>query len=933
MKETVSVPFIQILGARTHNLKNVNVDIPLSKLTVVCGPSGSGKSSLIFETLFVEGYRRFSQTLGSYERQFTQRFNPPPLDDLRNCPVPIALKQHNFIRSREIRLYHLLELDQHLKHLMVTYSQPYCPHHKVICESWNAQKFGEHLLNHFPLKEGFLLVPFEKRNLKDQKLWLAQLLENGYSRLMFFSKDKRKFRIFDLSDLSQLQEVLSLWSKKNILTFVLIDHFFIQPDEIPRIWDSFQQGIDFLRYWNLHGDSQMAFVSQGHWMRIHIDPTCPICSYKPVAKNWEIFDRYSQGACLACQGRGFIIELSPETVIVDPELSLSQGVLAPFNVPSAHFERAKLMEYCQKAGIPLHQPWNRLSSEQQKALLYGNQDFFGVKGLLDYLERYKYKIHVRVFLSRFQKAVDCPSCQGFGLRPEAMIYHWEGMNWSQWLSLTVTEGYHKLSTVARRYESDPIFNLLKKKISFMQEIGLGYLELNRLARSLSAGEFQRVLLANQLSLDLHQGLYILDEPSNGLHPHEVERIIRFLKKLTESGNTVVVVEHDPRFFESADFIVEIGPGSGPLGGQITYSGPASNYPWKDKTIHQCQIVDHPLPIDWEHYVYFLELKNVQTHNLKGITVRFPLRRLVCVCGPSGSGKSSLVSVTLAYALWQAKKITNDWEPDRDFVNHVKWEQMSGLEYVDKAIVLDHSKKTIPQGSQSLIVTYLGLFDFIRQALAQTPEARAAGITAGYFSLNKKDSGRCPTCEGKGYVEEEMIFLDDLVFTCPDCQGKRYRPEALNFKLNGLNISEILDMSFRDLAHFDEIHPRFKKAVEYLEELSLGYLRLGQRINTLSQGEWQRLRLIQVLLSAAPSRPLIILDEPSSGLHQQEVWHLAKFLRRLIKQGASIICVDHNLCFWKNCDYLIELGPGGGPQGGHVVKQGDPSDVLKDHLEN
>jgi excinuclease ABC subunit A len=644
-------------------------------------------------------------------------------------------------------------------------------------------------------------------------------------------------------------------------------------------------------------------------------------------------------------------------VIPNPSLSIADGALHPFNMPSASSDKRLLLEYCKgskaaragKAGkvlkkilkksskpdapefapIDVKVPWKDLPKADRDRLWKGDEKFFGVVGLFEYLETKKYKMHVRVFLSRYKSPFPCPSCKGSRLKPESQYVKVAGYGIGELSAMTVGDlsavmGKLELTTVQEEVASDILLQL-RSRLRFLNDVGVEYLTMDRPTRTLSGGEFQRLNLAKQLGMGLSQTLYVLDEPTVGLHPRDNDRLIGILKQLNALGNTLVVVEHDHDVIASSSNIIEMGPGSGHFGGEVIYSGPTAEFYGAPNSItapflrakRANKVLKETRPVDIDSYKFTIELKGCRGHNLKNVDVKFPLNRLVTVTGVSGSGKSTLVGQTLYPLVARALKV--------EFIESQPYDEVTGLKHIHSVLFIDQSP--IGKTARSNPVTYLKIYDAIRSILAATPEAKFRGYSAGTFSLNV-DGGRCPLCKGLGFEVIDMMFMDDVRLICDACDGKKFRNEVLEVTYKNKNIFEMLNMTVSEAMDFFVAYPNIRKPLSFLKEVGLDYIRLGQSAGTLSGGESQRLKIAREFIAAQKKATLYILDEPTTGLHFREVEMLMKVLSKLVDAGGSVILIEHNLDVIASSDYVIDLGPEAGSRGGEVVAQGTPEAIMK-----
>jgi excinuclease ABC subunit A len=927
---------IHIWGIKQNNLKNVEIRVPIGKLTVICGPSGSGKSSLAFETLFAEGQRRFIESMSNYARQFLNKAPKPDIEGIENIPPAISIEQKNTVKSSRSTVGTTTELIDYLRLLFEKIGTAYCPHHDIIADKMSTTEATDLVLNKFKDKRGYILVEIPKsgRVVEGKKLH-SLLLQEGFLRITTIKEKKPKKKTEE--SVFEVQEIVDLGSaaqiKKGIPSdtfYLVIDRMAFSEDEKGRLTDSITQAYDAgIKY--VHGVAirrALVVTTEGQALKISEEPSCSICGWTPPTISSKLFSFNSPiGACATCKGFGNILEIDEAKVVPNPKLSLAEGALNPFTMPSAEHDKKALYAFCKKQKIDLQKPWKDLPKGHREMIWNGTKDFFGVKGLFDYLEEIKYKMHVRVFISRYRSPRTCPDCKGSRLRAEVSTIFINKKNINQMTSKTI-EDLHSFFDKLKISDHDvevagEVLKQIRARLNFLMRVGVHYLTLDRETRTLSGGEYQRLVLANQLGMGLSQALYVLDEPTVGLHPRDNDRLISILKDLKNLGNTLVIVEHDHDVIKNSENIIEMGPGSGFFGGNVIYSGETEKFYSSEQSITVPYLKPKkwtPLregrPVTIENYRYKLELKGCSGHNLKNIDVEFPLNRLVTVTGVSGSGKSTLVSKTLYPAL--ARKLDLEYEQAQDFT------KLDGSENLKNVLLIDQSP--IGKSARSSPITYLKAFDAIRTLMAAVPESVERGYTAGTFSLNV-DGGRCPACKGTGFEEIDMQFMDNVIIPCDVCDGKKYRPEILEIQFNNKNVHQILQMTVAEAMNFFVAQPNIRKPLSVLKEVGLDYLTLGQPANSLSGGESQRLKIAKELSQVTQKATLYILDEPTTGLHFREVELLMKVLHKLIESGGSVIVVEHNLDVIKNADYIIDMGPEAGKNGGQVVVAGTVEKVM------
>ena len=715
------------------------------------------------------------------------------------------------------------------------------------------------------------------------------------------------------------------------LFYIVIDRLGFSRGDQGRIADSISQAFAASLKFSKAVQARQAEImtTEGERLMLSEDNSCSVCGFKFPPITSALFSFNSPvGACPDCKGFGNRLELDENKIVPNPERSLRQGAIAPFAMPSAQYDRRQLKAFCKKAKIDMDAPWNRLTEKQRQLIWNGTDTFYGVKGLFEYLETKKYKMHVRVFISRFKSPFPCSACGGSRLKPEAQRVRVAERSISELCSMTIEDLFRfadqlTLPPHEQKIAAEPL-RQIRERLKFLNDVGVGYLTLDRPTKTLSGGEFQRLQLANQLGMGLSQTLYVLDEPTVGLHPRDTDRLIHVLKNLRELGNTLVIVEHDQDVIRNASHVIEMGPGSGSLGGEVVFAGQIGGF-YKQKNSATVQYLlpekrsafaREPRLVDIKNQKYMLTFKGCHGHNLKNIDVSIPLNRLVTVTGVSGSGKSTLVSKTIYPAV--ARSLGVEYLPGKEYAEAKGLEQIKGVVLIDQA--------AIGKTARSNPLTYLKIFDAIRTIMASSPEGKARGYNAGTFSLNV-DGGRCPVCRGLGFEIVDMLFMDDIEIRCDACDGKRYRPEILEVTFKGKNIADILNMTVNESMDFFVAYPNVRRPLSVLKEVGLEYLQLGQSANTLSGGESQRMKLARELNAVHQKQTLYILDEPTTGLHFREVHLLLKVLNRLVDSGSTVLLVEHNLEIIQQSDYVIDLGPEAGEKGGEIIAQGTPAELM------
>lgn len=922
---------IHLWGVKQNNLKNIEVKIPLGSFTVICGPSGSGKSSLAFETLFAEGQRRFIESMSNYARQFLNKAPKPDIEGINNIPPAISIEQKNSVKNSRSTVGTTTEITDYLRLLYEKIGQPHCPYHKTPTEKLNVTEAANKVLKDLSGQRGYLLVEIhEKQRAAEGKKLLSLLLQDGYLRILVPEKD-----IFDFTDIELLKNVADLNSflKKGLpkkTFFLVIDRLSFSDEERGRLVDSISNAYEASTKFNqgLTVRKSIVMTTEGKYLQLSEEEACPICGYNPPPLTSSLFSFNSpMGACQTCKGFGNILELDTNKVIPNPMQSIAEGALSPFEMPSAAQDKKELIAFCRKSKIDLNMPWMKLPRKSQDLIWNGNKDFFGVKGLFEYLEQMKYKMHVRVFISRFRSPFLCPDCEGARLRKEVRDVLIEAKNITQLSKMTIEElnaffDGLKLSDYQNEIAGE-IFKQLHSRLSYLVRVGVHYLGVDRETRTLSGGEYQRIMLANQLGMGLSQTLYVLDEPTVGLHPRDNDRLISILKDIKDLGNTLVIVEHDQDVIKNSENIIEMGPGSGYLGGEVVYSGKTEKFYNFAKSntakylLPKKTSLRTPRPVDIEKYKFKIGLKGATGNNLKNLSIDFPLNRLVCITGVSGSGKSTLVTKTLYPALARALEI--EYLPAQPF------SEVDGVQHIHNVLLIDQS--AIGKSARSSPLTYLKIFDHIRTIMSSVQDSKDRGYTPGTFSLNV-DGGRCPVCKGTGFEEIDMQFMDNVIIPCDVCDGKKYRSEILEIKYKDKNINQILQMTVAEAMNFFVAHPQIRKPLSLLKEVGLEYLQIGQSASSLSGGESQRLKIAKELSQVHQKATLYILDEPTTGLHFAEIELLMNVLNKLIEAGGSVIVVEHNLDVISGADYIIDMGPEAGNEGGNVVAQGPPLSIMK-----
>jgi len=955
---------IVVRGARTHNLKNVSLSLPVGKLIVITGVSGSGKSSLAFDTIYAEGQRRYVESLSAYARQFLERMEKPDVDGIDNICPSIAIRQKNSVRNPRSTVGTVTEIHDYLRLLFARVGKTICRQcgQEVVRET--AEVVTTRLLR---LPEGTRLLlgydlplmdfrdapPDDAGELAEGDLDLSEsdtpvdpsassaadpsassaadssapsaaassastpsaleaLRRKGFGRLLI---DGQAVAFDDLPP-----DAL----KGRSSVGVVVDRLRIEGDLRSRMTDSIE-----IAYQEGGGAAwAVELPAEGEPRRHEFSERfeCRACNLTYEDPQPRLFSFNNPfGACPTCHGFGNVIELDLDLVVPDQARAISQGAIEPWTKPHYRSHLAELKRAAKQHGIRLDVPWKDLTDEERRVVVEGDgAGYEGIRGFFQWLERKKYKVHVRVFLSRYRGYLTCPDCGGTRLRREARDVRVGGISIDKVSALTVREAERFFDTLQLSEKDavivEKVLNEIRRRLGFLRDVGLDYLTLDRLSSTLSGGEAQRINLATSLGSALVGTLYVLDEPSIGLHTRDNQRLIAILRQLRDQGNTVLVVEHDADMIAVADHLVDMGLGAGEHGGRVVYAGTLAGLAQEPRSLtakYWRGELSIAVPVTRRKGIpQRIKLIGAREHNLKGVNVEFPLNTLTCITGVSGSGKSTLVHDVLYAALKRAK---GDW--DRKVGAH---DRLEGHEFVTDVVLVDQTP--IGRTPRSNPVTYLKAFDPIRELFASTKDAVARGLTASHFSFNVP-GGRCEACQGEGEVKVEMQFLADVFVPCEQCEGRRFKSQVLEVRYRGRNVTDVLDMTVREALVFFANTPKVLRRLQVLDEIGLGYLRLGQPATTLSGGEAQRIKIAAHLASHAGERLLYILDEPTTGLHFDDIAKLLAALRKLLEAGHTLAVIEHNLDVIKTADWIIDLGPEGGEQGGEVIAMGTPEQVA------
>jgi excinuclease ABC subunit A len=935
--EATQQEVLLVRGARVHNLKNITVEIPHNAMTVVTGVSGSGKSSLAFDTVYAEGQRRYVESLSAYARQFLERMEKPDVDEISGIAPAVAIRQKNSTRNPRSTVATATEIYDYLRLLFARCGQTYCIKCGAEVKRDSPDEIANRILGMTPGRRFYVL--YTLRAPSSEALATAKKAPKKKStvtppaaealRAMLLELQKRGFnRLYQdgvIHEFSTPESLLDVDFGKTV--YVLVDRLAVNPESRARLVDSIE-----ICYREGGGEAILEFVSDAAGNpaeRLTFNERFECKNDGTVYQEPEprLFSFNNPfGACPRCQGFGNTIDFDLNLVVPDPSKSLDDGAIEPWTKPRYRALLQEARKWARGRGIPTNVPWRQLSAEDRRLILEGDPEnkYDGVKGFFNWLERKKYKLHVRVFLSRFRGYATCPDCGGTRLRPEARAVRITGKSITDLCKLTVKEArkfFTELQLTASQAKiADKILEEIRTRLQFLDEVGLDYLTLDRLTSTLSGGESQRIQLATSLGSHLVGALYVLDEPSIGLHPRDTQRLIDILKSLRDLGNTVLVVEHDPDTIEAADRVLDLGPGAGELGGKLLFSGTYDEILKDSRSITGRYLSGEtkiPVPATRHRPTgRFLRLYGATLHNLQSVDVMVPLATLTVVTGVSGSGKSTLVHNVLFRAL-AAKR---NGASVKEFCD-----RLEGDEMLRDVVIVDQSP--IGRTPRSNPATYLKAFDAIREVFAETPDAKRRGFSAGHFSFNVP-GGRCETCQGDGTVTVEMQFLADVELICEECRGQRFKSSVLEVRYHGKNVHDVLQMTVREALAFFVNVPKVTSKLKVLNEIGLGYLRLGQSATTLSGGEAQRLKLAAHLTRAENQGILYILDEPTTGLHFDDIAKLLAAFRKLLESGASLLVIEHNLDIIKSADWLIDLGPEGGDQGGRIVASGTPEQVAR-----
>ena len=921
-------PSIVVKGARAHNLKGVDIELPKNKLIVMTGLSGSGKSSLAFDTIYAEGQRRYVESLSAYARQFLGQMDKPDVDTIEGLSPAISIDQKTTSKNPRSTVATVTEIYDYIRLLYARVGKPYCPYHGIEIESQTVQQMVDRILELEERTKIQLLAPVISHRKGSHEKLIEDIGKKGYVRL----------RVDD--EIVDVNEVPQLDKNKNHTIEVVVDRLVVKDGIETRLADSIETALE-LAEGNLTVD-----VINGEELKFSENHACPICGFSIGELEPRMFSFNSPfGACPTCDGLGQKLKVDLDLVIPDKNKTLNEGAIEPWEPTSSDFYPTLLKRVCEVYKINMDKPYKKLTDRQKNILMNGSGEkeieftftqrnggtrkrkmvFEGVVPNIDRRYHESPSEYTREMMSKYMTELPCETCHGKRLSKEALSVYVGDYNIGEVVEYSIKNALYyfenlKLSDQDKSI-ADQILKEIISRLSFLNNVGLEYLTLDRSSGTLSGGEAQRIRLATQIGSRLTGVLYVLDEPSIGLHQRDNDRLINTLKEMRDLGNTLIVVEHDDDTMRAADYLVDVGPGAGNHGGEVVSSG-TPNKVMKDKKSLTGQYLSGKKRIEVPEYRREItdrkiQIKGAKSNNLKNVNVDFPLSVLTVVTGVSGSGKSSLVNEILYKAL--AQKI------NKSKVKPGNFDEIKGIDQLDKIIDIDQSP--IGRTPRSNPATYTGVFDDIRDVFAQTNEAKIRGYQKGRFSFNVK-GGRCEACKGDGIIKIEMHFLPDVYVPCEVCDGKRYNRETLEVTYKGKNIADVLEMTVEEATHFFENIPKIKRKLQTLVGVGLGYITLGQQATTLSGGEAQRVKLASELHKRSTGRSIYILDEPTTGLHVDDISRLLKVLNRIVENGDTVVIIEHNLDVIKTADHIIDLGPEGGEGGGTIIATGTPEEIAQ-----
>ncbi|KRN43164.1 UvrABC system protein A [Fructilactobacillus fructivorans] len=920
---------IRIKGAREHNLKDVNVDVPKNKMVVMTGLSGSGKSSLAFDTLYAEGQRRYVQSLSSYARQFLGQMDKPDVDSIEGLSPAISIDQKTTSKNPRSTVGTVTEINDYLRLLWARVGTPICPNDGTVITSQSVDQMIDEIMA-LPERTKLQIMSPVVRDKKGQhKKVFERIKREGFVRVRVDG------------EIHDATEDFNLDKNKRHNIDVVVDRIVVRNGINSRLSDSLETALRLS-----DGYAIADFLGKRDPMVFSEHYSCPICGFTVGKLEPRLFSfNAPYGACPECDGLGVKLEVDNDLVVPDPDKTLNEGAIEPWNPISSKYYPAMLEQACAAFGIDMDTPYRKLSKKQRDLLMNGSNgktfhfhyksDFGGVRdvdapfeGVINNVERRYHETNsnfTREQMEKYMTELTCQTCHGYRLNEKALAVKINGKHIGEVSDMNIADERQFFSKLTFGEQdtvvAHPIIKEICDRLEFLENVGLNYLTLSRSARTLSGGEAQRIRLATQIGSNLSGILYVLDEPSIGLHQRDNDRLIKSLKKMRDLGNTLVIVEHDSDTMRSADYLIDVGPGAGENGGKIVATGTPEEVAQNPKSLTGQYLSGKkfiPVPLKRRKgNGKNVTLKGAQENNLKDITVKFPLGKFDVVTGVSGSGKSTLVNDILKRAL--AQKLNHNSEKPG------KYKSITGWKNIEKLVSIDQSP--IGRTPRSNPATYTGVFDDIRGLFAETNEAKLRGYKKGRFSFNIK-GGRCETCHGDGILKIEMNFLPDVYVPCEVCHGKRYNSETLEIQYKGKNIAEVLDMTVNESLEFFKAIPKITRKLQTIADVGLGYVKLGQPANTLSGGEAQRMKLASELYKRSTGNNFYILDEPTTGLHTDDIKRLIGVLSQLVDKGNTVLIIEHNLNVIKEADHVIDLGPEGGAAGGYVVGTGTPEQIVK-----
>lgn len=920
-------PSIVVKGARAHNLKNVDIELPKNQLIVMTGLSGSGKSSLAFDTIYAEGQRRYVESLSAYARQFLGQMDKPDVDTIEGLSPAISIDQKTTSKNPRSTVATVTEIYDYIRLLYARIGKPFCPNHGIEIESQTVQQMVDRIMELEERTKIQLLAPVVNHRKGTHEKLLTDISKKGYVRVRVDG---------EIMDVTQVPE---LDKNKNHTIEIVVDRLVVKPGIETRLADSIETVLEL-------ADGRLVVdIIDGDKLEFSEKHACPICGFSIGELEPRMFSFNSPfGACPTCDGLGQKLTVDLDLVVPDKDKTLNEGAILPWEPTSSDFYPSMLKRVCEVYKINMDKPFKKLTERQRNIILYGSGDKeieftfkskFGqerkrtmpFEGAVPNIERRYHESpseYVREMMQKYMGEQVCETCHGQRLSREALSVYVAGKNVGEVVEQSIKEALTYYENIELTEQDAQIAHLILKEITsrlaFLNNVGLDYLTLNRSSGTLSGGEAQRIRLATQIGSRLSGVLYVLDEPSIGLHQRDNDRLIHTLQEMRDLGNTLIVVEHDEDTMIAADYLVDIGPGAGEHGGEVVASGTPKQVMRNAKSLTGqylsgkkfIPVPEHRRPVTDRK----ISVKGARSNNLKNVDVDFPLSVMNVVTGVSGSGKSSLVNEVLYKSL--AKAI------NKSKIKPGEHDEITGMDQIDKIIDIDQSP--IGRTPRSNPATYTGVFDDIRDVFASTNEAKVRGYQKGRFSFNVK-GGRCEACKGDGIIKIEMHFLPDVYVPCEVCHGKRYNRETLEVTYKGKNIADVLEMTVEDATQFFENIPKIKRKLQTLVDVGLGYITLGQPATTLSGGEAQRVKLASELHKRATGRSIYILDEPTTGLHVDDISRLLKVLNRLVENGDTVVIIEHNLDVIKTADNLIDLGPEGGDGGGTILATGTPEEIA------